>query len=178
MRIFILFVLLLLNSSCLALASEAPTPAQPPFNISVLYHDETDRGPTAKRNSKNIILGKMVEDFYPRYNFFVDQRHLDLIHDSGLYDLVTAERADIISFFQGEDIDFIVVMTVLPNKQNGLVMFSPFTNSLQLKIIDIANNKYLYSGVLSYTSRWASAGGRDKEIHKQIIEQLTKHFPV
>lgn len=177
MRIFTLFVLLLLlNSSCLA--SEEPIPAQESLNVSILFHDETDRGPTAKKNSKNIILGNILEDFYPKYNFSIDQIRLDLIHDSGLHDLATAERADIISFFQGEDVDFIVVMTVLPNKQNGLVMFSPFTNSLQLKIIDLSNNKYLYSGVLSYTSRWASAGGRDKEIHKQIVEQLTKHFPL
>lgn len=175
MQLIGVIVCLLFYSTCYAsepIATEKPV-------ISILYSDNTSNsGPSGKKEAKSRILGNTIDKFSSKYNIFLDDKHLQEIYASGMNDLTSSERGDIISFFKNDPTDYIVIIDILPHQTTSSFLYSQITPSLQLKIIDIKNNKYIYNGKLTYKSTWASMAGCYGELNKQIEAQLIKPFPL
>lgn len=165
----------------IAYAADADQPVDmQKVSIAVLYSDNTSNsGPAGKREAKNIIVGDLVKKFSSQYNIFLADKNLQEINAAGIQDLATTERADIISFFKSDPVDYIVTIDILPHQKNEAFLFYPNTTpSLHFKIIDIKNNKYLFNGKLTYKSTWASMDDCYGELHKQINAQMLKNFPL
>jgi hypothetical protein len=180
-RIVITWILgvLIFCGSLTAYASENSISEIKP-TIAILFTDANTKNirPSTQKATKGKILGDIVEKFSPKYNIFIDDKRIEEIQAAGIEDLTTVERGDIMSFYKNDNIDFIVVINFLPT-QNISALFSMTTiTSIQLKIIDFKNNKYLYSGKHNYTTKFARMDGVYKELHKYIDAQMITIFPL
>ncbi|CVK20757.1 hypothetical protein [Sporomusa sphaeroides] len=147
--------------------------------IAVLYADNTANSKApGKAKAKKFIMGSTIERFSSHYNIFLNDEHIETMNANGIQDLSTAERGDIIASFNDNPPDFIVIIDILPHQSYSFLLYSETTASLQLKIIDVSNNKYLYNGKLFYKSSAASWKGTYRELNKQIESQLLIHFPL
>ncbi len=76
--------------------------------------------------------------------------YLERLNKIGIVDLSTAERADIMDVFKGDDIDYAIILEIQPFLARDKITFftigKDITTVVPFKIIDIANNKYLYNG--------------------------------
>ena len=76
--------------------------------------------------------------------------YIEKLNKVGIVDITTAERADIVDAFEGEDVDYVVFIEVQPFIARDKVTFftvgKDITTTVPLKIIDLVNGKYLYNG--------------------------------
>lgn len=148
--------------------------------IAILYIDDNAKNiklSTQKATEAKVLDG-IVEKFSPKYNIFIDDKKIDEIKAAGIQDILTVERGDIMSFYKDDNIDFIVLINLFPPEHIEPSYGFTIKTSLQLKIIDFKNNKYLYNGKPTFTSHWAGMDGHYKELNKQIVTQLVKTFPI
>jgi len=110
-------------------------------NAKTTYNDEVD---------KNILgnLGQTLPD--TKYNLISGEPYLEKLNKMGIMDLSSAERSDIVTVFQGEDIDYCVFLEIEPfimrDKVTYFTVGKDITAVIPFKIIDLVNNKYLYNG--------------------------------
>lgn len=96
---------------------------------------------------------KMMENFdslLKNYNVIHGGRYVELLNKTGIADIATAERTDIIEAFKGEDIDYVLFAELQPFVRKERITFFSYgidmTGIVPIKIIDLKNNKYLYNG--------------------------------
>lgn len=109
----------------------------------------------------------------------------------GIVDITTAERADIIDAFEGEDVDYVVFVEVQPFIARDKITFftvgKDITTTVPLKIIDLVNGKYLYNGKFtekaSDSTMIGGIGNKSvamkalKKIDEQIASVLAARLP-
>lgn len=85
-----------------------------------------------------------------KYNLIDGAIYIERLSKVGIADLSTAERADILEAFRGDDIDYIVILEIQPfvarDKLTFFTVGKDITTAVPFKIIDVVNGRYLYNG--------------------------------
>ena len=110
-------------------------------NAKTSYDDEIDQ----------LLLGNLAKCIpSSKYQYIDGTPYLERLNKIGIVDLTTAERADIVEAFSGDDVDYVVFMEIEPFiRKDKLTFFTvgkEMTATLPLKVIDLLNNRYLYNG--------------------------------
>ena len=77
-------------------------------NAETTYNDEVD----------GVVLGnleKCIND--DKYIYINGEPYIEKLNKVGIVDITTAERADIVDAFEGEDVDYVVFIEVQPSAQ-------------------------------------------------------------
>lgn len=123
-------------------------------NSQTTYNDEIDE-----------IMINMLKDIvdYDTYQYIDGAPYIERLSKIGIVDITTAERADIIDAFEGEDIDYAIFLQVDPFIRKDKVTFftvgKEMTAFVPFKIIDIKNNRYLYNGKFTEIAKDSSMLG-------------------
>lgn len=93
-------------------------------------------------------MEKCIND--DKYIYINGEPYIEKLNKVGIVDITTAERADIVDAFEGEDVDYVVFIEVQPFVARDKITFftvgKDITTTVPLKIIDLINGKYLYNG--------------------------------
>lgn len=143
-------------------------------NAQTTYNDEID----------GILLPALKSSInQDLYQYIEGVPYIERLKKVGIIDITTAERADIMEAFKGEDITFAVFLQVDPFIRKDKITFftigKEMTAIVSFKIIDIANNKYLYNGKFTEVAKDSSMIGAigNKSVSlkalSKVSEQLT-----
>lgn len=133
---------------CLALFSLTASAAELP-KVAVLYINN------AKTTYDNEVDQKVLGDLAlalpaAKYTRVDGAPYLAKLQKMGMTDLSNAERSDIVEAFKGDDVDYCLYIEVQPfvarDKVTVFTIGKDITAVVPFKIIDLANNKYLYNG--------------------------------
>ena len=134
-------------------------------------------------------LEKCIND--DKYIYINGEPYIENLNKVGIVDITTAERADIVDAFEGEDVDYVVFIEVQPFIARDKVTFftvgKDITTTVPLKIIDLVNGKYLYNGKFtekaSDSTMIGGIGNKSvamkalNKINEQITSVLTVRLP-
>lgn len=110
-----------------------------------------------------------------KYNLIDGAIYLERLNKVGIVDLSTAERADILDAFKGDNVDYIVIMEIQPfistNKITFFTIGKDITTSIPFKIIDVINGRYLYNGKFTEKASDSSMVGAigNKSVAKKAL---------
>jgi len=102
--------------------------------------------------------------------------------DNGIEDIADAERADIIDAVAGSGIDYFLYLGVNPmqvkDKSSLLAAGKIVTTSLPFRIVDINNEKYVYTKTYTESAKTMSAIGSvgSKSVTLEIITRVGKQI--
>ena len=102
--------------------------------------------------------------------------------DNGIEDIADAERADIINALAGSGVDFFLYLGVNPvqvKDKGSLLAAGKIANtSLPFRIVDINNNKYIYTKTYTESAKTMSAigGVGSKSVTLEIITRVGKQI--
>ena len=113
------------------------------------------------------LNAKISENFdkmlKPKYEVVTGTKYVELLNKAGIVDISTAERADIVSVVQGEDVDYILYAELQPFVRKEKITFFTYgldmTAVMPIKIIDVKKNVYLYNGKFTELAKDSSAIG-------------------
>lgn len=134
-----------------------PTPTTPTTiqtnsdlpNVAVLYINNSKS--TYNNDVDMFVLPNLGKSLpADKYNLIDGGIYLERLNKVGITDLSTAERADILDAFKGDNIDYIIIMEIQPFIANNKITFftigKDITTAVPFKIIDAVNSRYLYNG--------------------------------
>lgn len=151
-------------------------------NAETTYNDEVD----------GVVLGNLEQCINDdKYIYINGEPYIEKLNKVGIVDITTAERADIVDAFEGEDVDYVVFIEVQPFIARDKVTFftvgKDITTTVPLKIIDLVNGKYLYNGKFtekaSDSTMIGGIGNKSvamkalNKINEQITSVLTVRLP-
>lgn len=138
-------------------------------NAKSTYDDEVD----AK------VKGNLAKTISPEKYLTVEGApYIEKLKKAGIVDIATAERADIIAAFAGEDIDYVVFLEVQPfiarDKMTFFTIGKDITATVPFKMIDVVNNKYLYNGKFTEKASDSSAIGGigNKSVAMKALDKI------
>ena len=138
-------------------------------NAKSTYDDEVDK--KIKTNLEKAISPE-------KYLIIEGAPYIEKLKKAGIVDIATAERADIISAFAGEDIDYVVFLEVQPfiarDKMTFFTIGKDITATVPFKMIDVVNNKYLYNGKFTEKASDSSALGGigNKSVAMKALDKI------
>lgn len=138
-------------------------------NAKTTYDDEVDK--KIKTNLEKAISPE-------KYLIIEGAPYIEKLKKAGIVDIATAERADIISAFAGEDIDYVVFLEVQPfiarDKMTFFTIGKDITATVPFKMIDVVNNKYLYNGKFTEKASDSSAIGGigNKSVAMKALDKI------
>ena len=158
--------------------------------VAVLYVNNAET--TYNDEVEGVVLGnleKCIND--DKYIYINGEPYIEKLNKVGIVDITTAERADIVDAFEGEDVDYVVFIEVQPFIARDKVTFftvgKDITTTVPLKIIDLVNGKYLYNGKFtekaSDSTMIGGIGNKSvamkalNKINEQITSVLTVRLP-
>lgn len=140
-------------------------------NSQTTYNDEIDQ----------LVLNNLAKAVdYDTYQYIDGKPYIERLSKIGIVDITTAERADIIDAFEGEDIDYAVFVQIDPFIRKDKVTFftvgKEMTANVPFKIIDVKNNKYLYNGKFTEIAKDSSmiGGIGNKSVSIEAIEKVNE----
>jgi len=102
--------------------------------------------------------------------------------ETGIEDIADAERADIIDVLEGSGVDFFLYLGVNPvqikDKSSLLAKGKIANTTIPFRIIDINNNKYIYTKTYTESARTMSAIGSvgSKSVTLEIMTRVGKQI--
>lgn len=115
-------------------------------NSKSTYDDEVDKEIFKYLNK---ALSKDV------YELVDGSPFVEKLNKLGYMDISTAERADFVDIFQGEDVDYCLYLEIQPfvarDKMTFFTIGKDITTAVPFKMIDLGTGRYLYSG--KYTEK-------------------------
>lgn len=142
-------------------------------NAKSTYDDEVDAN----------IKTNLTKSISPeKYLVIEGAPYVEKLKKAGITDIATAERADIISAFTGEDIDYVVFLEVQPFIARDKITFftigKDVTATVPFKMIDIVNNKYLYNGKFTEKASDSSAIGGigNKSVAMKALDKINEQI--
>ncbi|MHC1718944.1 MAG: hypothetical protein AB9883_09885 [Acidaminococcaceae bacterium] len=142
-------------------------------NAKSTYDDEVDK------NVKTNLAKAISPD---KYLTIDGAPYVEKLKKAGTTDIATAERADIISAFAGEDIDYVVFLEVQPfitrDKMTFFTIGKDVTATVPFKMIDLVNNKYLYNGKFTEKASDSSAIGGigNKSVAMKALDKINEQI--
>ncbi|MHC1715610.1 MAG: hypothetical protein AB9858_08555 [Acidaminococcaceae bacterium] len=142
-------------------------------NAKSTYDDEVDQ--KIKTN-----LAKAISP--DKYLTIDGAPYIEKLKKAGTTDIATAERADIISAFAGENIDYVVFLEVQPfitrDKMTFFTIGKDVTATVPFKMIDLVNNKYLYNGKFTEKASDSSAIGGigNKSVAMKALDKINEQI--
>ncbi len=138
-------------------------------NSQTTYNDDIDQ----------LVLTNLTNLINPEtYQYIDGAPYIERLSKIGIVDITTAERADIIDAFEGEDIDYAVFLQVDPfirkDKMTFFTVGKEMTAIVPFKIIDVKNNRYLYNGKFTEIAKDSSMLGDigNKSVSIKAIEKV------
>ena len=96
------------------------------------------------------ITDRIKDKLERKFDLRQGKTYMEKLNKIGITDLTTAERSDVADVLQNEGIDYVVYVELQPVIVKSWESFfnigTAATVTVPLKIIDVANNKYLYNG--------------------------------
>lgn len=177
-------LLLILSLQVGVLASSAnPVVDDPKANLALLFVNN------AKTTYDDEVSKKLIDNFDKllngKYNLIPGDRYIERLSKSGITDISSAERADIIDAFKGDDVDYVLFVEIQPFLRKERYTF--FTQGIDItavapiKIIDLSTQKYLYNGkITEFASDSTSFGmvGNKSVSMKALDKVIEKMNPV
>ncbi len=143
---FALMTGFLLMFSSVAMAEESSKP-----NVAVVYVNHAE---TTFDDAIDQYMKEELAKYIPAgaYNYIDGSSVAVQLNYMGITDISSAERSDITQCLEGTDVDYVVYLEIQPMVRKEKVHFFDYgiemTTQIPLKIIDVVNNKYLYTGKL------------------------------
>ena len=115
-------------------------------NSKSTYDDEVDKE-----------IFKYLNKALPKdvYELVDGSPFVEKLNKLGYMDVSTAERADFIDIFQGEEVDYCLYLEIQPfvarDKMTFFTVGKDITTAVPFKMIDLGTGRYLYSG--KYTEK-------------------------
>ncbi len=103
-----------------------------------------------------------------------------MLAEAGIEDLAGAERSDVIAALAGSGVDYFLYLGVTPvqvkDKSSWLAAGKIANTTLPFRIIDINNNKYIYTKTYTESGKTMSAigGVGSKSVTMEIITRVGK----
>lgn len=145
-----LFSLLLIANICLAketVTTDDQKVEAKKISVALLY---VNNAKTTYDDELNKKMMKNFDSLLKNYNVIPGGRYIELLNKTGITDITTAERTDIIEVFKSENIDYVLFAELQPFVRKERITFFSYgidmTGIVPIKIIDLKNNKYLYNG--------------------------------
>ncbi|CAK7008678.1 hypothetical protein [Phascolarctobacterium sp.] len=149
--------------------------------VAVMYINNSQT--TYDEDIDNILLPALKtainED---TYSYIDGTPYVEKLNKIGIVDITTAERADIIDAFEGEDLDYAVFVQVDPfirkDKMTFFTVGKEMTSIVPFKIIDIKNNKYLYNGKFTEVAKDSSMVGGigNKSVALKALDKVSEEM--
>ena len=105
-----------------------------------------------------------------------------MLSEAGIEDIADAERADVIDALAGSGVDYFLYLGVTPvqvkDKSSWLAAGKIANTTLPFRIIDINNNKYIYTKTYTESGKTMSAigGVGSKSVTLEIITRVGKQI--
>ncbi len=138
-------------------------------NSQTTYNDEIDQ----------LLLSNLTKSINTEtYQYIDGTPYIERLSKIGIVDITTAERADIIDAFEGEDIDYAVFLQIDPfirkDKMTFFTVGKEMTAIVPFKIIDVKNNRYLYNGKFTEIAKDSSMLGDigNKSVAIKAVEKV------
>lgn len=147
--LLIFIVTMLLSGAAWAAPAAKALPIDGLPNVAVLYVNNAKT--TYDRELDEAVLSNLVQALpASQYNYVDGAPYVEKLSKIGITDITTAERADILATFAGENIDYVVFVEIQPLVvRDKLTLFSvgkDVSMVVPLKVIDLGGNRYLYNG--------------------------------
>lgn len=139
----------------------------------------------AKTTYDNELTQKLMENFTlqlkEKYTIVLGTSYMERLQKRGIIDIATAERADIVDVFKGENVDYVLYCELQPFVRKE--KFTVFTQGIDmtavmpLKIISVKDNKYLYNGKFvefATDSTWVGTIGNKSVSLKALDKTIEK----
>lgn len=143
-------------------------------NVAVLYLNNSKS--TYNDDVDKFILPRLGQALpADKYNLIDGAIYLERLNKVGIVDLSTAERADILDAFKGDNVDYIVIMEIQPfistNKITFFTVGKDITTAIPFKIVDVVNSRYLYNGKFTEKASDSSMVGAigNKSVAKKAL---------
>lgn len=145
----------------------------PKVKVVLLYGFVGSEGSDATKIYGSVFQGlksRFAATFTDTYEFVDGDIYINQMAQKGIHDFLFLEKECIVNEFKNENINYVVVWTVLPGIGNKHV--------IHLKVIDIVNNQYRYVGSYSRSDFFASIQGIFNQIYYDIEREVfLKLFP-
>lgn len=175
-KVSVLVLVALLVMTSLGMAAPATEPAEGKATVALLYLNN------AKSTFDDEINTKMTANFdqlfKDKYNLISGERYIERLNKNGISDIATAERADILEAFKGDNVDYVVYVEIQPFVRKERITFFTYgkdmTAVVPMKLIDISGNKYLYNGKFTeFASDSSMIGGvGNKSVALKALDQV------
>jgi hypothetical protein len=153
-------------------------PAAEKPNTVILYYDNLNASAPIKRETKEYYLSKLTDKFTPFHNIVDGEPYIQKLKSKGLADLTTTESGNIIPIFQQDNINYIIIIDMMPQTRKYYEWNSDKIISHQyLKVIDVNNNRTLYNIKFAHGSRHESAKGHIEKLYKKTEAALLHVLP-
>lgn len=117
--------------------------------VVVLFHETFAESQKLKQEPNKIFLDNLTQRLSNNYNVILDGGFSDKLNAAGLSEPILAERGDLIPIFRAENVDYVIIIFGNNYANNDVGYFSLYRYYLQIKVIDVSQNKYLFNGQLN-----------------------------
>lgn len=145
--------------------------------VAVMYINNSQT--TFNDDIDQLLLSNLTKSINTEIYQYIDGTpYIERLSKIGIVDITTAERADIIDAFEGEDIDYAVFLQIDPfirkDKMTFFTVGKEMTAIVPFKIIDVKNNKYLYNGKFTEIAKDSSMLGDigNKSVAIKAVEKV------
>lgn len=149
-------------------------------NVAFLYVNKAETNCDKDIDLK--INNAVQEGLRGTYNLVDGKKYMDRMEKTGITDIFSAERSDIVEAFANEPVDYVVFVELEPFiRKETMTVFTQgmqMTGTLEVKIIDLNTKKYLHVGKLiekaSDSTPWGTIG--NKSVQLKSVDKLMKKF--
>lgn len=119
---------------------------------------------------KHGILVAPIKEKLQKENFVVidDPVYFDRMKKSGMSDIQSIEKSDILDLFKDGKFDYIYMVEQEPWENRRGTGKVGFQNEAHFKLLNVNEGKYLYNGKIYSHTTWGSAFATHRKIAEQI----------
>lgn len=144
--------------------------------VGFKYSNTSTWGVTTK-SIKEDVIDKNVAPVLIKNNckIITDMKYLDKLQLRGYADASSAEKADILDLYKDDGFQYLIFIEMDPVRPAAGMGYE---SSARIKVVDMENSKYLYSGRVNGMTKWGGAGTAAFNVGKEIRKILEeKVFP-
>lgn len=122
------------------------------------------------QSKKHGILVAPMKEKLEKENFVVidDPAFFDRMKKSGMSDIQSIEKSDILDLFKDSNFDYIYMLEQEPWENRKNTGKLGFQSEAHFKLLSVSEGKYLYNGKLYAHTTWGSAFATHRKIAEQV----------